>query len=352
MPLLYERNDITKMKTDAIVIPANEELVQGSGTSTAIYEAAGEDALEKACRMIGHCDMGRAVITKGFNLPAKYIIHAVCPRWYDGESNEQVLLYSAYTKSLELAAKYKLKSIAFPLLSAGNYEYPRDKALMVASQAISAFLMKNDMDVYIVFYDSESVATGKKLSDFGEHIDDEYVEGKDEGYVRRRRIAVDHWKAGMAWQKSLDMSELETDADMSEKMVAKDNLEKLLKAVEDPFSVKLKQYVEKSGKKKKDIYAGANMKKKQFYALMSDSYITPRKSTVLGLAVGLELSLKDTKDLLASAGYMFSPSSGADIIVEHFIRNRKYSHGQINLALYENGFEESQIGTIKHVKTE
>ena len=147
-----------------------------------------------------------------------------------------------------------ITAIVLPLLSAGNYEYPRDKALMVASQAISAFLMKNDMDVYIVFYDSESVATGKKLSDFGENIDDEYVEGKDEGYVRRSRIAVDHWKAGMAWQKSLDMSELETDADMSEKMVAKDNLEKLLKAVEDPFSVKLKQYVEKSGKKKKDIF--------------------------------------------------------------------------------------------------
>ena len=185
MPLILSRNDITKVNTDAIVLPANEQLLQGRGTSRAIYLAAGEEKLTEACRKIGHCPVGSAVMTDGFDLPVKAIIHAACPRWQDGNHQEPQLLYSAYQKSLELAADAGFESIAFPLLSAGSYGYPKAGALNVANHAITDFLMDQDMEVQLVFYDSESVAAGRNIfREIEEYIDDNYVGSKDESFTR------------------------------------------------------------------------------------------------------------------------------------------------------------------------
>lgn len=125
MPFLMIRNDITKVATDAIVNPANRNLLQGSGTSRAIYQAAGEQELTAACEAIGHCDLGRAVCTPAFGLPAKYIFHAVCPAWHGGGFGEAEQLASAYHSALKLAAKYHCESVAFQLLSSGNYDLNR-----------------------------------------------------------------------------------------------------------------------------------------------------------------------------------------------------------------------------------
>ena len=185
MPLILSRNDITKVNTDVVVLPANEQLLQGRGTSRAIYLAAGEKQLTAACQKIGHCPVGGAVMTEGFDLPVKAIIHAVGPIWQDGEHQEPQLLYSAYQKSLELAADAGFKSIAFPLLSAGSYGYPKAGALNVANHAITDFLMDYDMEVQLVFYDSESVAAGRNIfREIEEYIDDNYVGSKDESFVR------------------------------------------------------------------------------------------------------------------------------------------------------------------------
>lgn len=143
MPFLLIRNDITKVQADAIVNTANTELLEGSGASRAIYLAAGEERLQKACRKIGHCDLGKAVITEGFDLPARYIIHAAGPVWRDGASGEEEILYSAYMESMKLAKKRRLSSIAFPLISSGYYGYPKERALKTAVSAISDFLMKH-----------------------------------------------------------------------------------------------------------------------------------------------------------------------------------------------------------------
>ena len=121
MPFLMIRNDITKVAADAIVNLANRNLLQGSGTSRAIYQAAGEQELTAACEAIGHCDLGRAVCTPAFGLPAKYIFHAVCPAWHGGFFGEAKQLAGAYHSALELAAEYHCESVAFPLLSSGNY---------------------------------------------------------------------------------------------------------------------------------------------------------------------------------------------------------------------------------------
>lgn len=125
MPFLMIRNDITKVAADAIVNPANRNLLQGSGTSRAIYQAAGEQELTAACEAIGHCEPGRAVCTPAFGLSAKYVFHAVCPAWHGGGFGEAEQLAGAYHSALELAAEYHCESVAFPLMSSGNYDLNR-----------------------------------------------------------------------------------------------------------------------------------------------------------------------------------------------------------------------------------
>ena len=143
---------ITDLKTDAIVNAANSGLWAGSGVCGAIFKAAGYDDLENACKKIGHCDTGDAVITPGFASNAKYIIHAVGPQWSGGNHNEPELLYNAYWRSLKLAVENNCRSIGFPLISAGIYGYPMEKAWERAICACSDFLKQHtEADFYIVF---------------------------------------------------------------------------------------------------------------------------------------------------------------------------------------------------------
>ena len=145
MPFLMIRNDITKVAADAIVNPANRNLLQGSGTSRAIYQAAGEQELTASCEAIGHCDLGRAVCTPAFGLSAKYVFHAVCPAWHGGAFGEAEQLASAYHSALKLAAKYHCESVAFPLLSSGNYGYPKEQAFRIAVDTITQYVMEHDL---------------------------------------------------------------------------------------------------------------------------------------------------------------------------------------------------------------
>ena len=156
MPLEIVQNDITKMQTDAIVNAANSALQQGGGVCGAIFSAAGATELQRECDAIGHCETGQVVMTKGYRLPAKYIIHAVGPIWRGGGHKEAELLASCYTHSLSLAREHGLESIAFPLISSGIYGYPKDEALRIAISAIRAFLLKHDMKVYLVVFDRQS----------------------------------------------------------------------------------------------------------------------------------------------------------------------------------------------------
>ena len=161
MPFLMIRNDITKVAADAIVNPANRNLLQGSGTSRAIYQAAGEQELTAACEAIGHCDLGRAVCTPAFGLPAKYIFHTVCPAWHGGFFGEAKQLVGAYYSALELAAKYHCESVAFPLLSSGNYGYPKEQAFRIAVDTITQYIMEHDLTVYLVLYDRHSLTVSR-----------------------------------------------------------------------------------------------------------------------------------------------------------------------------------------------
>lgn len=155
MPFDFVRNDITKMSTDAIVNAANSSLAPGGGVCGSIFAAAGYDQLNRACQAIGHCDVGQAVITDGFHLQAKYVIHVVGPIWRGGGQNEAALLKNCYLSAMNLAEKYGCQSISFPLISSGIYGYPKAEALQIAVSAIEEYLSVHEMQVYLVIFERD-----------------------------------------------------------------------------------------------------------------------------------------------------------------------------------------------------
>jgi O-acetyl-ADP-ribose deacetylase (regulator of RNase III) len=162
MPLLIQRNDITQMKVDAIVNAANSSLLGGGGVDGCIHRAAGRKLVEE-CMTIGGCPTGEARVTKGYELPCRYVIHTVGPIWNGGAFGEPSLLASCYAESLKLADSLECRTVAFPLISAGAYGYPKDKALEIAINSIDGFLNKHEMTVFLLLFDQQIFDMARKL---------------------------------------------------------------------------------------------------------------------------------------------------------------------------------------------
>lgn len=330
MPLQIVRNDITKMHVDAIVNAANVHLVQGGGVCGAIFAAAGADELRLECDRIGHCNVGDAVITKGYALPAKYIIHTVGPVWQDGKHGEEDLLRASYRNSLELAKSSNLESIAFPLISSGTFGYPKDQALSVAIAEIGSFLLKNDMDVYLVVYSTESFQLSKKLfQSINAFIDDNYVSSH---WITSNRAEDER-----AWSLRSEMSKRPMPS-----VVSSSSLDQAVNHLAETFTEMLLRLIESKQYQDPEVYQRANIDRKLFSKIRCNPQYKPSKNTALALAIALELNLDQTKDLIARSGYAFSPASKFDLIVEYFIRNDKYDIYEINEALF--AFNESLLG--------
>ena len=336
MPLEIVRNDITKMQVDAIVNAANSSLLGGGGVDGCIHRAAGKGLLVE-CKTLGGCETGNAKITGAYNLPCKYVIHAVGPRWLGGKRNEKELLESCYKVSLQLAKDNNCESVAFPLISSGIYGYPKDQALKVAIDVISAFLLENDIMVYIVIFDKAAYKISEKLfSDIAEYIDDNYVDEHTD--YRRESMRMNAPMAPM--QASVGL--FEADLCECKAMMTEDDLDAKLKQIDESFSQMLLRKIDEKGMTDAECYKKANIDRKLFSKIRSDVHYKPSKPTAIAFAIALELSLAETKDMLMKAGFALSHSNKFDIIIEYFISKGNYNIFEINEALF--AFDQSLLG--------
>lgn len=344
MPFEIVRNDITNMLVDAIVNTANPRPVIGSGTDSMIHEKAGPGLL-MARQKIGSIDMGCAAITPAFNLHAQYVIHAVGPVWDGGSYGEEKLLRSCYDNSLKLALENGCQSIAFPLISTGNYGFPKDKALQIAISAFSTFLLEHEMLIYLVVFDQTSFKLSEKLfQSVASYIDDNYVDTceigtydiEEEDLLRciRHHRDLGVYKISDTLGETYPSVSMDASADI--------DLEDFLKQVDAGFTETLLKLIDKTGKKDPEIYKKANISKQHFSKIRSNPNYKPTKPTAIALALALELDLDETKDLIGRAGYALTNSSKFDLIIRYFIEQGNYNVVEINIALYE--FDQSLLG--------
>ena len=332
MPFIVVRNDITRMQVDAIVNTANPKPVIGQGVDSAIHEKAGAKLLQ-ARQKLGAIDVGDAAVTPGFGLEANYVIHTVGPVWNGGDCGETALLRSCYHRSLALAKKLGCRSVAFPLISTGNYGFPKDLALGIAMEAFREFLAEWEMQIYLVVFDGASYRLSEQLfRDVESYIDEHYVAShtpQPENFRRRRRNL---WEADMQISCSC--------AEGGE--VKSITLEEMLGQEDAGFTETLLRLIDASGKKDSQIYKKANLSKQHFSKIRNDPYYQPSKSTAIALALALELDLEQTKDLIGRAGYALSNSSRFDLIIRFHIERRDFDVVKINMVLYE--FDQKLLG--------
>ena len=375
MPLKIVRNDITKMNTEAIVNTANAHVTVGPGCDSAIYKAAGYDELLAYRKeKIGYMPEGEVFITPGFNLQAKYIIHAVSPHYQDGDQKEEEKLRSCYSKSLLLAKEKGIKSIAFPLISTGGYGYPKEEGIRIAVDEINAFLLSNDMDIFLVVFDTQSTLLGEKIyPELEAYIDHNYVysarkmeygnayylskpvDAPDyiahlniiqelEGRLRRNSVRKERMLNASMEAPEMPAEEAACDCvcDLWNDEVAaqeefENKLNERLAHKSDTFSEYLMYLIESKGMKNADVYNRACVDRRYFSKIKNNKDFHPEKIKALCLCVGARLNLDETKDLLARAGYAISPADLTDIIFTFFIEHKYYDVVEIAIQLENRG---------------
>lgn len=351
MPFQIIRNDITKIKADAIVNTANPKPIVGGGTDSAIYNAAGEKKLLAERKKIGEIARGEAAITPAFNLQAKYIIHTVGPAWEDGKHGEFEILENCYRNSLRIAVSNGCESIAFPLIATGVYGFPKDKALQIATSEIQKFLFENEMSVMLVVFDRKAFElSGKVFSEVQSFVDENYVKrsyhreyqgrrGRNEDFeleeyeLRYREKALEDDYAEEAVLLEAAMPEPSSVfSDGIENM----SLDEVIGNPGDSFQERLFKLIDQSGMDDVSMYKKANITKKVFSDIRSKKSYKPSKKTAVALIIALELPMDEAQDLLARAGFAFSPSSRFDLIVGYFISHGIYDIYTINEVLFAN----------------
>ena len=350
MPFQIIRNDLTKMQVDAIVNTTNPDPAVGYGVDMGIHRAAGPRLLI-ARKTLGTIPVGSAGITNGYALPAKHVIHTVCPVWQGGDKGEVRLLRHAYTRSLEVAREAKCRSVAFPLMSAGNHGFPKTVALQTAVDAVSAFLMEHEMMVYLVVFSREAVAVSEKLFQSVEsYIDEHYIRQKkleEYGFADKRMARDAEIEPTLRYQRRMRYMEAEecamampveaaknAPAPMASKAISIDDLHDLLERTDEGFSATLLQLIDRSGKKDSEVYKRANIDRKLFSKIRSNPKYQPSKPTVLAFAIALELDLAETEMLLSRAGLALSHANKQDIVVEFFINSKNYDIFELNSVLF------------------
>ncbi len=342
MPLQIIREDITKLPCDAVVNAANETLLGGGGVDGAIHRAAGKELLAE-CRTLGGCRTGEAKLTGGYRLLCRYVIHTVGPVWEGGKNGEEEKLRSCYRNSLRLAAEKQCESVAFPLISSGAYGYPKDEALRIAVEEITAFLLSNDMLVYIVVFDKKSYQiSGKLFDDIAEFIDDHYADAELRNEYFRRPGGKSAMLSEVMPSLCMDEAQPELVGAAAPSVFAAQSLDDALGQIDESFSEMLLRKIDEKGMTDAECYKKANIDRKLFSKIRSDVHYKPSKTTAIAFAIALELPLAETKDMLMKAGFALSHSNKFDIIIEYFITKGNYDIFEINEALF--AFDQSLLG--------
>lgn len=324
MPFKIVRNDLTKMPVDVIVNTANKAPIYSFGTDTAVYRAAGEDELLEERRKIGYMEEGEAAITPGFKLPAKYIIHAVSPLYRDGNNDEERKLRDCYRNSLQLAVQYHCRSIAFPLIATGSFGYPREEGMRIALDEINAFLLKEEMLIYLVVFDSQSTRLGQSFyPELKEYIDQNYVSNQRKTEYSFRTCLCEAEPDYLEDEKS----EAPRASTLAERMLH----------MSDTFQEYLLYLMNEKNLSSTAVYKRALVTRQLFSKIKVNPDYHPDKATAMRLCVGAQLNLDETRDLLARAGYALSPCDKRDIIFSFFIEQEIYDMIEIDITLEEYG---------------
>ena len=305
MPFQIVKKDINDMPVDAIVRILDPE--------------------QDLWRM-GSIEVGNAAIVPTFQRNAAYVIHAAAPHWLDGRHDEERLLRSCYARALALALEKGCRSVAFPPASG----VPKDQALQAAISAISAFLQEQEMQIYLVAERDSCQLSDTLFRHVAGYIDDHYVERK--GFLNANRH-----------RPMMAMCESSASPEAAPMVAAKAmSLEELLKNADAGFTETLLKLIDQTGRKDSEIYKKANLSKQHFSKIRNNPDYRPTKQTAIALALALELSLEETRDLIGRAGYALTNSSKFDLIIRYFIEQGNYNVVEINVALYE--FDQPLLG--------
>lgn len=367
------RNDITRIKADAIVNTANPEPVYSAGTDSAVYTAAGAEKLLEERKKIGRIAEGDVAVTPAFALDAKYIFHTVGPIWQGGNYGEKEIVRKCYQNCLDKAKELELESIAFPLLATGTYGFPKADALLIATSVFSGFLAENEMEITLVVFDSESFALSDKIfAGVDQFIDENYVGEKtaEEYSPVNLRVGLEAHVADECADEPIERKAARRERNRNERRglfgsgsnamrmdsaippvaaagaacasVAPRSLEDVVKNVSETWQESLLRLITERGYSDTEVYKRANVDRKLFSKIRTNKNYQPKKNTAVAFALALRLNLDETKDFLMRAGYAFSPSSKFDLIIEYSIEHGVYDLMLINGALFDH--DQPQLG--------
>lgn len=340
MPFSIVRNDIARVRADVLVNAANERLAAGGGVCGAIFDGAGRSRMAAACAQIGHCPTGSAVTTPGFDLPCRWVVHAVGPIWRGGMHGERELLRSCYRSVFAEVTRLGATSVAFPLISAGIFGYPVREALDVARAETSTFLDDHpDVEVTLVVFTRDVVAQGVALlGELREYVDDAYVDNSPHLYDRSaelRELCVPE-----AWPFA---PEPPAPVPTPGGPAAPDELAERLAHMDASFSEALLALIDERGLTDAQVYRRANLSRQLFSKIRSKPDYRPSKPTAVALALALDLTLPQTQELLARAGLTLSRSSKFDVIVEFYLARGVHDVMTVNEALF--AFDQPLLGS-------
>ena len=360
MPLRIIRSDLLNMRVDAIVNPTDTRL-SGSGSIDLKIHRLGKEELKKELASIGKCNVGDAILTHAYNLESKYIIHTVGPIW-NGDEKVFKALESCYRNCLKIALDQDFESIAFPLIATGTFGCPTDRAIQIAINTINSFLIDNDLDIYLVVYNSEAFGISQKLvDDVKSYIEADVVEDERIKRIQQLLSFYEFNDTPLARRPvgKIRISESVELADKCCRMPLSSpifidgcygiedrglenlipELDKIKETNEDSFTYKLFKIIDDNKLKDSDVYNAAGISKMVFSNLRKG--VIPKKKTVFQLCLTLPINIKQATDLLASAGYAFVLSDKFEKTIKKIIEAKNTTKltriDVIDLILYELG---------------